>query len=1002
MRKFILISFFISILSVTVFISSFFVYPNQMQNFIIKSFNLKTYLNQKVQNFIEKKINNENVNVNIEKIKFLKPDWANIAKIELSNVNITSIKQKGNSKIKFIELGFSFDKIFKNLFLNKDQIQFSYINFRDLTLNARIEKDEFIPGPLVKIFSSINNNYIEKQSSIKTILNSKIIIGKIKFLLIDNADLLNERSLEIDCENVLISELINNSRSVLMDCNKRKNNYFSLRAILGEDLNIFSGYLKNINPNLFLNNKIVEKFSLLKLVFNNQIHINGTYNIKTSKNFDLQSVNIISNDSILISSNEEDIEILKTKLNGVLSWEKKVNLLKYSNVNLGNQLVANGEIDLKSKKGYSNFSIKKISIKDSKNYLNKYLNFYSSPFGLSINKTLNRLVGGNLKNLSINVKFSLLKEIIVKNITGLSHFSNIRFEHSDKTFKKILSTISGNFEFGLNPKKTSENYLDFKLIASDGFILFNNHKLKYTFNKANITGKFNYKKQLFSKADFYKKNNLEYSFRNVEINGDNYHVSRAEYLKNNEIRYAFHDTKIKNLNVIKSFLKIKNNPHFNNFIKRKFNIQIIGDTEIDVFFSGDLKKLNFNLKLETNLKNSYIKIEYLNIAKKKNISSLLKSEISLLEGKISSLQNLILTINHDIYKIDLVDFKNTKTSEILIKNVRTPDQNIDKILLSRNSEVLNIFAYGKKIDLSNIKEKMQKNTKKNKVINLDLTSDLIKLNPKISLIGNLNGKIKKSFFKSTAYGKILLDGLPIMDNGKFNIQVDDMLSSLEGLGLVGGAETKINLYKKKNNFPNLIFDTSDGGKLLNVLGITKNIKSGDMNININFLNDSYNDYNGHIKSKKFSIINAPGIINSLSVLSFSGIGSIISGEGVFFDKGQAVINVKDKIIKFDKLHLTSESLGISARGKLDREKKSIDLMGSVAPIKLISRIISVVPAVGELLTGLKKEGLFAGQFRMSGLIKNPDIKLNTMSFAPGILRDLFSDDWLDNNNIFIK
>ena len=60
-----------------------------------------------------------------------------------------------------------------------------------------------------------------------------------------------------------------------------------------------------------------------------------------------------------------------------------------------------------------------------------------------------------------------------------------------------------------------------------------------------------------------------------------------------------------------------------------------------------------------------------------------------------------------------------------------------------------------------------------------------------------------------------------------------------------------------------------------------------------------------------------------------------------------------------------------------------------------------MPAVGELLTGLK-EGLFAGQFEMKGIIKNPEIKLNTMSFAPGILRELFSDDWLDNNNFFMK
>ena len=210
------------------------------------------------------------------------------------------------------------------------------------------------------------------------------------------------------------------------------------------------------------------------------------------------------------------------------------------------------------------------------------------------------------------------------------------------------------------------------------------------------------------------------------------------------------------------------------------------------------------------------------------------------------------------------------------------------------------------------------------------------------------------------------------------------------------------MQKKINDFPSLIFDTSNGGKLLDALGFTQNIKSGDMKININFLNNEYDDYEGRIKSKKFSIINAPGIINSLSILSFSGIGSIITGEGVFFDKGEVNINVKKNNFNFDKLYLTSESLGITARGNFNLEKNSIYMTGSVAPIKLISKILSVVPAVGELLTGLKKEGLFAGQFEMKGKMENPEIKLNTMSFAPGILRDLFSEDWLDNKNFFIN
>ena len=210
------------------------------------------------------------------------------------------------------------------------------------------------------------------------------------------------------------------------------------------------------------------------------------------------------------------------------------------------------------------------------------------------------------------------------------------------------------------------------------------------------------------------------------------------------------------------------------------------------------------------------------------------------------------------------------------------------------------------------------------------------------------------------------------------------------------------LWKKtEDKLPNIIFDTSDGGKLLNALGFTKNIRSGEMKININFLNDTYDHYKGVIKSKKFSLINTPGIINSLSVLSFSGIQSVISGEGVYFDKGRANINVKKHNFTFDKVYLSSESLGIAAKGKINLKRKFLDMRGSVAPIKLISQIISVVPAVGELITGLKKEGLFAGQFKMVGPIESPKVELNTLSFAPGILRDLFADDWLNDNNFFI-
>ena len=89
------------------------------------------------------------------------------------------------------------------------------------------------------------------------------------------------------------------------------------------------------------------------------------------------------------------------------------------------------------------------------------------------------------------------------------------------------------------------------------------------------------------------------------------------------------------MNVTNCFIKIKNNQYINDFIKEKFNIEIIGIRTLIFFLSGDLKKLNFNFKLKSNLKNLICKNRLFRHCKRKIISNhFFKSEISLLEGNI--------------------------------------------------------------------------------------------------------------------------------------------------------------------------------------------------------------------------------------------------------------------------------------------------------------------------------------------------------------------------------
>jgi len=99
MKNFFLISFLIFSLFVVGSISAFIYYPEKTQNFIIGSLNLETLLNKKVKNFISKKINDGNINVDIKKINLLKPSWPNIVRFELNDVTFNSLKQKRKSKI---------------------------------------------------------------------------------------------------------------------------------------------------------------------------------------------------------------------------------------------------------------------------------------------------------------------------------------------------------------------------------------------------------------------------------------------------------------------------------------------------------------------------------------------------------------------------------------------------------------------------------------------------------------------------------------------------------------------------------------------------------------------------------------------------------------------------------------------------------------------------------------------------------------------------------------
>ena len=791
------------------------------------------------------------------------------------------------------------------------------------------------------------------------------------------------------CNDVFISKRKNKYRTISTKCKDNLNAKFSIEGKLSSNRNIFQGYVENLNMETLTGKSLTHKSKNQK---NNFLNIlNGTYNFITNENFEFKKIEFKSiNSTIKIKTINQKFWQNYIKINGKVQWDKNNQEVNFLNLSFNDLVIDNGKLNFKKREGIVNVNLDKLSLEKFKFFvdqhyyqLNSILNIYPIVQKNLLKIYLNQLKGGSLNNVNISINFTFNNDFekfhIIK-IIGNSEFSNIRFHNTNKYFKSILSTVSGRLNFGLrsnNSEKSKINkWLQLVLKASNGIILTKNSLYEYKFDTSDIK---------------------------LKITNNSFNIYNADFYKNSNLDYSFKDIKIEEGSLIKGYLKLRSNNQLLYKLQKETNIKLLGSSDLFFKIYGDIKNLDFQLDLNSDLSHSLLNIPLINVIKKKDIESSIKSKIIIKKGKIKFLENTILKIKNETLRADLITFNYSKSNNIIFKNIITPFMDLKEIKISNISNHFVIEAFGKLLNLTDFRKKIEDNeiddTQK---LNFDITADKIILDPSISFSGNLKGIKTGDNVQAIGLGTMWLGNSQILESGKLQISINNNSSNIHSFGLTGGAETKIILNKNINQFPTISFDTINGGKLLSALNFTNKVRSGKMKINLQFLDNSYDHYEGVIKAKNFSLIHTPAIINSLSILSFSGIESILIGEGVSFDNGEVKIYVKDNVFNFDPLLLSSESLGIKARGKLNLYNHEIDLRGSVAPIKMISQIISSVPAVGEIITGLKKDGLFAGQFKMIGPFKDPKVTLNAFSFAPGILREFFSNNWLDKDNFFVK
>jgi hypothetical protein len=186
-----------------------------------------------------------------------------------------------------------------------------------------------------------------------------------------------------------------------------------------------------------------------------------------------------------------------------------------------------------------------------------------------------------------------------------------------------------------------------------------------------------------------------------------------------------------------------------------------------------------------------------------------------------------------------------------------------------------------------------------------------------------------------------------------------------------------------------VIESDDAGEALRAFGVYDNVKGGRLNLAGTRAGAQGTPWSGRLAITEFRSIKAPGLAKLLSLASLSGIGNLLSGEGIAFTRLDLPYRFEDQRITFENGRVVGSEIGLTGEGEIDLVNDTVKINGTVVPAYTINSLLGNIPLLGTLLTGREGGGIFAATFRMEGSLEDPSVSVNPLStLAPGILRNL--------------
>ncbi|MGI9406654.1 MAG: AsmA-like C-terminal region-containing protein, partial [Hyphomicrobiaceae bacterium] len=109
-----------------------------------------------------------------------------------------------------------------------------------------------------------------------------------------------------------------------------------------------------------------------------------------------------------------------------------------------------------------------------------------------------------------------------------------------------------------------------------------------------------------------------------------------------------------------------------------------------------------------------------------------------------------------------------------------------------------------------------------------------------------------------------------------------------------------------------------------------------------------------------------------------------------FDQLRANFSVGNGQFLLHKSFINGPALGATLRGKVDFERRRVQLGGTYVPLYGLNSALGSLPILGQLFVSRRGEGVLGITFGVQGALDNPEVLVNPVSLvAPGIFRKIF-------------